>query len=260
MSIYLDIIRFNFLRFLTYPIEIWAAIIKRVLNTGFLILFWSIIANSSNGSIHVSSLISYFLISSAIDDIVSAQALRFGKYLGDSIKKGTINTYLIRPLSIIPYLYSSNVGERSLSLILSSITFMLGLIISPPTSLASLLFFALFLTLALAISLAFNLIIGIFYFYSPEAVNFRFTIGHIIKVFSGAIVPITFFPEGLRHLTLLSPFPGMVFAPVVSLHYTTLTNEIAQSLLINLLWAVLLLVIALAWWKKAIKNYDAIGI
>ena len=259
MTIYLYIIRFNFLRFLAYPIEIWAAVIKRVINTGFLIIFWSIIANSSHGSISLAPLVSYFLLSSAVDDLVSAKTLYFGRYLGKAIKMGTINTYLIRPLSIIPYLYSLNLGEQSLSMILSVITFILGVAINPPSNGLSVILFLVFLTLAAAISLAFNLMIGILFFYSPEAASFRYTAGHIIKVFSGAIIPLTFFPNAIKQIVLLSPFPGMVFAPVTALHYATFNAEVAKNLAVNLIWAVLLLTVALLWWKKAIKNYDAIG-
>jgi ABC-2 type transport system permease protein len=260
MTIYLDIIRFNFLRFLAYPTEIWAAVIKRILSTGFLIIFWSIIARSSHNTISFVPLLSYFLISSAVNDALSAQSLQFGGYLGELIKGGRITTLLIRPLQIIPYLYSSSLGERSLGLILSSISFVIGILISPPANTFSVLLFIIFLALAAIISFAINLLVGIFYFYSPEARNFLYTFGHVIKVLSGAIVPLTFFPTHIRSIVLLSPFPGMVFTPVTALHISTLDAAIVQNLTINFIWATVLLIIALAWWKKAIRNYDAIGI
>ncbi|MCC2631390.1 MAG: hypothetical protein K0S20_89, partial [Patescibacteria group bacterium] len=137
MGIYLDIIRFNFLRFLAYPIEIWAAIVKRGISLGFLIAFWTIVANSSNGRIDLIPLISYFLISNAINDIVSAEILRFGKSVGDTVKKGTITNYLIKPVPIVPYLYASTLGERSVSLLLSIASLIAGLILNPPASLFS---------------------------------------------------------------------------------------------------------------------------
>jgi len=260
MGIYFDIIRFNFLRFLAYPLEIWAAIIKRVINVGFLVVFWSIVARSSQGTINFVPLISYFLISSSVNDVISAEAQRFGKYIGDLVKHGAFNTYLIRPLSLIPYLYSSCLGERSLSLILSAIIFILGIIISPPSGVLSVALFIVFLSLAVVISLSINLMVGILHFYTPEASNFRYTISHVIKVFSGAIVPLSFFPDSFRWIVQLSPFPGMVYAPVTSLHITSLSPAVWQSLAVNAAWAVVLLAIAVMWWKKAIKHYDAVGI
>jgi len=260
MTIYLDIIRFNFLRFLAYPIEIWAAVIKRFLDTGFLIVFWSIIAKSSHGSISLVPLISYFLLSGAINHIIAGQTLRFGKYLGNTIKMGTINTYLIRPLSIIPYLYSSSFGERSLSIGLSIIMFIIGILINPPSSVFSVVLFLVFLVLAATISFAFNLIVGIFSFYSPEALNFAHVFESIIKVLSGAIAPLTLFPANIKAFALLSPFPGMVYTPIAALQSTELNAEVAQSLMVNSIWAIALVIFALTWWNRAIRNYDAIGI
>ena len=260
MIIYLDIIRFNFLRFLAYPTEIWAAIIKQILTTGFLLVFWSIIAKSSHGTISLTPLISYFLTAGAVDALISAQDLRFGAYIGGYIKNGSITTHLIRPLHIIPYLISSSLGERSLGLLLAIVTFCIGILIYPPSSLLSIALFLIFLGLAATISLAINVITAIFYFYSPEARGFLYSVGHVVKVFSGAIVPLTLFPQALKRIALLSPFPGMVFAPVSALHTTSLNADLLTSLAINATWAAILLTIALTWWKKAMRSYDAVGI
>lgn len=260
MNVYTDIIRFNFLRFLAYPIELWAAVLKRVLTVGFLLLFWSIIANSSDGAIELRPLVSYFLISSAIDDVIGVQGLRFGKYLGGSIKDGSINNYLIRPLKVIPYLYSADTGSRSLSLILSVFTFGLGIAMNPPATALSVAIFGAFMLLATLISLAFNIMIGTVYFHSPEATNFRLSFSHVLKVFSGALIPLHFFPEGLRQFVMLSPFPSMIYVPAVSLSQSGPGNLMAQSFFVGLFWAIALLAIAAAWWKKSIRSYDAVGI
>jgi ABC-2 type transport system permease protein len=260
MTIYFDIIRFNFLRFLAYPTEIWAAVAKRAFGLGFLIVFWSIVAKSSHGNISLVPLISYFLVASSIDTLVSAQELRFGGFLGEYIKTGTISTYLVRPLSIIPYMISSSLGERSLGLLLAVITFIIGIAIYPPAGPLAIILFIVFLALAIVISLAINLMVGIFYFYSPEARSFLYTIGHTVKIFSGAMIPIAFFPEVLKKIVLLSPLPGMVFAPTLALHSNNLDKDTVLSLIVNTIWAISLISIALSWWKRAIRNYDAIGI
>lgn len=256
---YFHVIRFTALRFLAYPHELWALALRRFVIVGLLIVFWSIVAQSSDGSIEYRPLTAYFLISSGVNDIISAQTLRLGKFMGDSIKRGTITISLIRPVNVIPYMLAINIGERSVGIALSLLSIAAGLIIHPPASLFSIAAFVFFFILAGFISLGLNIITATNYFYVPEASGIRFSIGHVIKVFSGAIVPISLFPEPLRSLVLLSPFPSLVFIPTTALQWQNLDASVLRYGLTGLFWSGLLLLIAATWWRISLRNYDAVG-
>lgn len=60
-------------------------------------------------------------------------------------------------------------------------------------------------------------------------------------MFSGILVPITFFPEALEKITQCSPFPVLVFGPVNSLQSGGWTWDFGQQLLIGGVWILLLL-------------------
>lgn len=260
MRVYWDIVRFNFLRFLTYPIEIWATVLKRLIFTGFLILFWIIVSQSSDGTLQARPLIAYFLISGGINDLIAGQSLRFARFLSYAIKNGGINSYLIRPVQIVPYLYASNLGEEGLTIILGALTVIIGIFLSPPTTFLNVIFLLLFLIFAVAISFACNLLVGTFSFYTPEASSFRYAAGHIIRVLSGAMVPLTFFPTTFRSIAMATPFAAMIYAPTNALQTSSFTSDFWHQLVISLIWAIVLPIYALWRWNTSLRNYDAVGI
>jgi len=92
--IYFEIAKFQFLRFLIYPLEILTSILKRVVDTAFLIILWSVIIKNTSRPITLTEITSYFLLASGIEELVMAHWGFLGDYLGWRIKLGKFNNYL----------------------------------------------------------------------------------------------------------------------------------------------------------------------
>lgn len=260
MTTYLNIVQYNFLRFFTYPLEIVAAFLKWAIEIGFILLFWTVVAKSSNGSIDIQQLVVYFVIANSIDLLVDASRLAFAKSINHMIKLGEMNNYLIKPMSIVPHIYSIHLGKNGLSVLISLMTLAGGLLAIKPISPVDFIFFVLLLILAIIISFSINLMVGLMAFYSPEVMGIRFTITHIIRVFSGAIVPLSFFPDHLQSLLSLTFLPGMVYGPTAILTGHIGESEAVSILVVSAIWAAILLILAFYLWAKAMKIYDAVGI
>lgn len=260
MQLYLDIITFNFFRFLAYPFEILGNVGKRSFSIVFLILFWSIIGRYSSTKINIHDITGYFLIASSVNSFVMAEYTVFGDWINMIIRIGDLNNYMIRPIPLLPYLYSTYVGRIGLRLSFSFITLILGLLVTPPQSFASILLFFVFLFLAMIISFSLNIIVGVLGFYVTDPSGIRYAVGHFISILSGAAAPLSFFPEGLRNIVLLTPFPYLIFGPINALKMKTIDGSVLSSLGIASVWAVILFFFALIAWQKGIKKYEAIGI
>ncbi len=260
MGIYFDLIKFNFLRFLIYPWEIISSVLKRVIEVLFLILFWTLVAKSSNGQINTAQIISYFFISMGIRDLVMSHWGPFGGELGSQIKSGYINNYLIKPISIIPTLYARALGKSGVRVILALINLLVGIIIFPPKSITSAILFIIFFVSAWWISFAYNLFQGTLYFHLTDASGTRNILNNFIRVFSGEMVPIFLFPAAFGKIIKLTPFPSMVYGPTIALTTNTITQSIFLDIIVSVFWAFLLNILVLKFWKKSIKNYEAIGI
>ena len=88
MTVFLDIIRFSFLRFFSYPFEIIATTSKRIFEIIFLVLFWSIYIQSSGANISITQITAYFLIAMGVADLTMARWGALSSTLGNQIKSG----------------------------------------------------------------------------------------------------------------------------------------------------------------------------
>lgn len=257
--IYFDIFRFQLLRNIAYPFEILAHILKRILWIFFLIFFWSWIAKG-NDAINLREMGSYFLIATGIQDVTMSTWSIFSWNMGMMIKDGSINNLLMKPLSVIPAIYSFSVGRNMIRLVYSLILIVVGVSINPPESVLSVVLFLAFLVNAFVISFAKNILEGTMYFHMTDAWGVRSSLNHIITVFSGAQVPLFLFPDTFRSILMLTPFPYMVYAPTHALTINRVTPDVLQGLLIGLFWALLLNLISFYFWRVSLKKYEAIGI
>jgi ABC-2 type transport system permease protein len=81
----------------------------------------------------------------------------------------------------------------------------------------------------------------------------------IVLIFCGFIIPIPLFPGWLKTVALLSPFPYMMYYPVVSLAQGFGVLEWIRISAAQLLWLVLFMGLYAHFWKKGIRLYTALG-
>ena len=261
MGLYLQIAWFNGLHYFTYPMELAAAVAKRLIEVSFFMMFWAAVARSSNGTINTHELLGYVLIAGSAVNLTGGGSLNFTQVIHDAIKRGGLSNYLIKPLALIPHLYATFLGERSVKLLLSIPTMIAGLMLSPtPKTPENFMIFLGYMVLATLINTAFNVLIGVAGFYTPEAASIRHTFGHAMRVLSGMLVPLSFFPGLFRTIMLYSPFPVMAYGPASVFTPSTLTIAHSTALALALGWSIILWAIALAIWNFSLKRYDAVGI
>lgn len=257
MRLYWSIVSFNLLRYLEYPLEIAAILIRRFTELGLLLLFWSIAAQSSGGKIQVVSLLSYFLIAAAVAEITMSRDLIFAKQLRNFVRDGQLNNYLIKPVKILPYLYADLIGRSGVRLSFASISLGIGIFLNPPQTFFAILLFLFTLGIAVFISLGLNIILGSLVFVTTEINGFKNTMAHIVRVMSGMLVPINFFPPFLKTWSAILPFQAMVYAPTKALEQSSIDWI---GLILAMVWAAVLMCAGLTFWRKNLSKYEAIGI
>jgi ABC-2 type transport system permease protein len=118
------------------------------------------------------------------------------------------------------------------------------------------------------ISLAFSYVIkfgivyifGLLCFYTTSSLGIRWARGALTDLFSGALIPITFFPGPMLALSRVLPFQGVVFIPV-SIYTGTIGSpvDILRSLAFQAVWAVALWVLGKLFWRAAIRQVTILG-
>lgn len=254
--IYLYIIRYGFLRYLAYPVKIFSTIFRNIVDVVFLLILWTAILPVGD---ELKTLAAYFFISNALGTITMGGNPRLGRVVRHTIKNGGITSYLTRPVKIIPYLYSDVIGKFGIEMFAAVLMLIIGILLSGNLTIERLVLFLIFLVPAMIIGFVQNLFEGALSFIFTETTGFKNAMSHIIRMLSGLFVPLYYFPEALKSLVYLTPFPWIIFGPA-NIFIEEDNSQLLQGIVTSYIWAIILLILVILFWRKVIKKYEAIGL
>ena len=117
------------------------------------------------------------------------------------------------------------------------------------------------------ISIILGCLINIYYSYIFGLLSFKFyniwgisqIARAIIMLVSGAMIPLTFFPEIVQKLFNFLPFSSIIYTPAMIYLNKLSYFEIAKSLGLQLIWVVILMVLSKIMWNKVIDKLTIQG-
>lgn len=136
----------------------------------------------------------------------------------------------------------------------------LGIILAPPTSLVAGLLFFIVVASGAVICMAQGIMVGCGAFWMTDAKGIKNVINHISKVFSGAVIPLTFFPIVYQVPVMLSPFASYAYLPATLMQAKSIDSFLLLQVGVSIGWAVSLLFLSRLVWRKGVKRYEAIGL
>ncbi len=260
LALYWQIVRFRALRFLAYPHEIWAGILRKLISIISLSLLWYLALKSSPVAQSFNQVLAYFLIAEGVEEIAMGKWGVAGHLLGQSIRQGTLSNFLMRPIAIFPYLYSYALGSNGLAILIGGVGIIAGIIIAPPLSALNFLLFLVFLPPAMMVGFAYNMFLGMIFFSLADGSGVKNAITHLVRILSGSWIPLVYFPEQARNLVLLLPFQVMVSGPTRALRTEDFAQSALAAIAIAYFWSMTLLVLIRLRWGRQIKKYEAVGL
>ena len=255
-----EVAKFNALKTFAYPWDRVAFFAQRAVSLSFLAIFWLAVARSSDVALNFRQLIAYFLIATAVRDLTFASETRIGKEIMRLIKYGEISNYLIKSVGTIPFLFFTYAGQMWVMVVYALAALSLGIFILPPASWVNIAAFLVFIVLAFLVAVSFNFFVAIVSFHVVEAVGIRNVFNHIAQIFSGVLIPLTFFPSLIRSIVEFSPFPAVAFTPTYVLQNSLAASELLRLFAINFAWAAGLLLLVYFFWKRSLRKYEGVGI
>ncbi len=260
MRAYFEAFKFNALIKSTYKLELVGFLMRHLIRIVFLIYFWYVLGKTNTTIFDVKQLVSYFLIGIGVSEITMSNNFTFGRDIQKQIKRGEFTNSLIKPVHLVRYSFISFLGRDIFTLVYSVFAIALGIALYPPTSPMNIVLFFTMFVFTFTISLSFNMLLAVLGFYTPEAGSIKNVLVHLTRILSGALIPLSYFPNTLKTLTELTPFPALVYYPVYMLQNGFKGYESIQMFVVSLIWAVLLFALGNSLWKKALRNYDGVGI
>lgn len=179
------------------------------------------------------------------------------------IREGTIAVYLTKPIDFQLYALSANFGSLLMGLTAVSIPTALILVFVFKVKVAfgiGIFLFPISLLLAFLISFSIDYFVGIMAFYSESVWGLSITKEIIVTVFSGALIPLQFFPDAIRNVLFWLPFQAIYHTPIMMLTKANQGLDVfLPMLLIQFIWAVALFILARMFFNQAVKVFRIAG-
>lgn len=173
------------------------------------------------------------------------------------IREGAIASYLIKPIDYGLYTLFASLGSLLMNLMAITIPtiLMLTLVFKVKFTLGSgLVIFPLSLFLAFMISFFIDYFVGLLGFYSESVWGLSTVKEVIVMVFSGALIPLQFFPEALQRILVWLPFQAIYHTPLMMITRPNQTwDTFLPMLFVQVFWAVSLFIATRLFYNQAIK-------
>jgi len=178
-------------------------------------------------------------------------------YISYEIREGVIANYLVKPIDYQIYNLFANLGSLLINLMAITIPTAIMLIgvfhVRVPSG-PGLVLFPFSVLLAFLISFSMDYFVGIMGFYSESVWGLSITKEIIVTVFSGALIPLQFFPEQMQKVLYLLPFQAIYHTPLMMVTKPNQGMDVFLPMMaVQIFWAVVLFIGARLFYNQAVK-------
>lgn len=175
-------------------------------------------------------------------------------YIAEQVRQGTLELDMLKPLDYMWHMFSRNLGELGVELLLR---FVPGLLFSYwlfdfrlPADLQSALAFVASVALGYVIFFCVSFLFGLLSMVTLDIRSYSWTFHSIIRLASGQMVPLWMFPSVLAAIATALPFQAIYYAPM-SIYVGAPPGSLATVLGFQAAWAVGLFIAARFFWSRA---------
>ncbi|HJA93923.1 MAG TPA: ABC-2 family transporter protein [Candidatus Eisenbergiella merdipullorum] len=161
----------------------------------------------------------------------------------DSIMDGNIAYELVRPVRIYPMWYARSLANRISKAALRCIPILTVAILIPapyglsaPAGPKAFLLFVSTMILGVLVTVAFTMLIYMLSFFTISPDGLRIVFMSVIEFCQGAILPLPFFPDGIRQFLEFLPFASMQNVPLRAYSGDLSGADLQKAILLQLFW------------------------
>ncbi|PLR95409.1 ABC transporter permease [Bacillus sp. T33-2] len=257
MDKYLEMIRIRFLMMLAYRTNYYTGILIYSINIGAYYFLWTAIYGGKSEIEGMSAL----QMTTYVAVAWMARAFYFNnidREMAMEIKEGKVAVELIRPYSYLGMKTMQGLGEGIFRLFFFSLPGMLIVaLIFPmdfsgdPTTWG---LFAVSILLSFFINTQINLLTGITTFFLYNNTGLIRAKRVIIELFSGLLIPVSFFPVWGQEIMKYLPFQGISYIPSMIFTDAFSFGQAMEGLMLQAFWTVVLVIPIQLLWMLAKKQ------
>ncbi len=177
------------------------------------------------------------------------------------VVEGKLSPRLLQPLDPVWHHVTSHISERIARLPFSIFLILLFFVLYPQAfwipSIAQIILFFVVSAMVFALRFVIQYTFAMFAFWTERASSLQNFWLLFYLFLSGVIAPLEVFPENIRQIVLLTPFPYLINFPASIL--VGLPTDIPRGFLSIIGWFLLFLGLNRIMWRKGLKHYSGMG-
>lgn len=253
--------RMQFNQYNIYKSNFYLFTLNRIVEIVVYIFVWQAIYNQTGdaGGFSISQMITYYILATAFSSIAT---WGINETMSHSIRNGNINKELLNPISYFKYYFGVNLGELAFATVVGIAVFVVCAIfweLVLPANLLDFILCVIVILLGIPITFFIQMIVGTAGFYTNSIWGMQILRKAVIKIFSGIIVPITLYPIWFQNLSMFLPFKELIYTPINIWLGQTMYSEVFFIIIKQIIWGIILYVIAKLFFNHAVKNITING-
>ena len=177
------------------------------------------------------------------------------------IRKGTLNSILIKPINIEANIFAKFLASKLPTLLIMSVlTYLIFQLLSIKIHLSISIFTSILLFLSFFLAFYFGLFVSVLAFWLIEMWPIRRIFQGCMALLGGAIAPLDLLPNYVASIAMFTPFPYFGYFNVKALQGTLSISELQMHCLIVIAWILLFAFIFKLLWKIGLKKYEAVNL
>lgn len=261
MKKYLALIKIQFKSNFCYRVSTYAGIVVGILQVFVMYYIWSeVYRNTDNiAGFDKEQIVTYFIFSTVIYRLIE---LGITLRVSDLVRSGEIALFVVKPINFINNLFFESVGTLATDLftMVLPISVFCGICFNVylQKSILSLLAFIVSMLIAVSISIYIDILFGLFTFWTENGWGLRVIRQAVVKLFSGAVIPLAFLPGWFNKLTDFLPFKSLIDTPI-NIYLNRFTLDTLKLMGAQLFWLVVLMILAKVLYGFIVRRLDING-
>lgn len=257
----IQLAKMEFNQYTIYKSNFYLFTLNRIVEIVVYIFVWQAIYNQTGnaGGFTISQMVTYYILAIAFSSIAT---WGINEIMAHSIRNGQINKDLLNPITYFQYYFGINLGELAFAVLIGIATFVLCAIfwkLAMPVSFLDFILCILVIILGIPITFFIQMIVGTIGFYTNSIWGMQILRKAIIQIFSGIIAPISLFPLWFQNLSEFLPFKELIYTPINIWLGQVSYNEIVFIVIKQILWGIILYIVAKSFFNYAVKNITING-
>jgi ABC-2 type transport system permease protein len=260
---YWVITKAEILSILVYRFNVLTAMLSSIL---FVIVAWflwrAIFAHSvSLSGMTFSETFVYAAIAWSVTEMIFTSTTEWA--ISYSILEGEIAIHLLRPFDLQLMWMAKALSQtlvNAVLMVLPSFVLVFFIFKAPIPSGENLAFFLLSLVGGFVLGFGIDYLVGLVAFYTESVWGFTAAKNVLVRFLGGALIPLPFFPEGIRHILYWLPFQAIINTPITILtapHLTIL--EACRMLSIQLIWVIIFITVTRLIFNRVLRRLTING-